>query len=99
VGMKCRNNCDFDIHFDPKVVSKNGKSIPLEEDGRPHNCPMNPYRKKQHHEYLGVMFDELNGFLKFGNFILPKGDFCKCGIYKGLLTTNTGGMVLATKQY
>lgn len=99
MGIICRNNCGIELHFDPKIISKNGKCIPIEEDGRPHNCPMNPYRLKPHHTYLGVMYDELNGFLKFGNFILPMHDFCKCGIYKGLLSTNNGGMVIATKQY
>jgi hypothetical protein len=70
--------------------------VPLEGDNRPHNCPNSSYRKKQHHPFLGVSYDELNGFYKFGNMILPKSDFCKrCRIYKGLLNTDTGGMVVA----
>ena len=97
--MNCNNNCGVEIHFDPSVLSKTGKCIPLEGDNRPHNCPNNPYRKKQHHDYLGVAFDELNGFLKFGNFILAKHDFCKCGIYKGLLHTDGGEMVIESKAY
>ena len=98
--MNCNNNCGIDLHFDPNVKSKSGKCIPLEYDGKPHNCPMNPYRKKQHHAYLGISYDGLNGFLKFGNFILPKFDFCnRCGIYKGLLNTNTGDMVVAKNEY
>lgn len=97
--MLCNSNCGTELHFDPNVKSKSGKSVPLEFDGRPHNCPMNPYRKKQHHSYLGVAYDGLNGFLKFGNFIIQKRDFCKCGIYKGLLHTDSGGMLLAKNEY
>lgn len=97
--MICNNNCGIEIHFDSTILSKNGKCIPLDGDNRPHNCPNNPYRKKQHHSFLGISFDELNGFYKYGNMILPKGDFCnKCKIYKGLLTTDKGGMVVAYKK-
>ena len=35
----CRNNCGTELHFDKNVLSKNGKLIPLEIDGQPHQCP------------------------------------------------------------
>ena len=36
--MKCFT-CPAEIKFDPKVVSKNGKKIPLNLDSTPHQCP------------------------------------------------------------
>lgn len=94
--IMCNNNCGVELHFDSSFLSKSGKMIPLEGDNRPHNCPNNPYRKRSTHTANGISFDEINGFLRFGNFILRKNDFCeKCRIYKGLLSIENGGMLIA----
>jgi hypothetical protein len=39
--------CGQKIIFSKTVVSKNGKSVPLDEDGIPHNCPNRPIIDKQ----------------------------------------------------
>ena len=96
--MNCNNNCGIDLHFDPNVKSKSGKCIPIEENGKPHMCVKSKFYQKAELRNR-VYYDEANGFLTYGNFILPKFDFCnKCGLYKGLLHTDSGGMVVANKR-
>jgi hypothetical protein len=41
----CRNNCGAKITFDDDVTSKNGRKIPLQENGLPHKCPNSPYNR------------------------------------------------------
>jgi hypothetical protein len=41
----CRNNCGVKITFSNDVISKNGKLIPIQENGLHHNCPNSPYNK------------------------------------------------------
>jgi hypothetical protein len=41
----CRNNCGVRITFSDDVISKNGKLIPIQENGLHHNCPNSPYNK------------------------------------------------------
>lgn len=89
----CNNNCGTEIHFDPNIRSKSGKCVPLEDNGKPHMCSKSQFYKKNQLNNR-VSFDYDNGFLTFGNFILPKIDFCKCGLYKGLLSTSKGEMVV-----
>lgn len=93
MGLTCNNQCGVEIHFDPNVRSKGGKCIPLEFDGKPHMCVKSSFYKKKELTNR-VSFDYINGFLTYGNFILPKVDFCKCGLYKGLLHTDSGEMVV-----
>lgn len=45
--MMCNNNCGQELFWDETKLSKKGKMIPLESDGRPHQCPNNPYKKKK----------------------------------------------------
>jgi hypothetical protein len=35
--IPCRD-CGTEIHFDDSIVSRNGKKIPLDKDGKPHQC-------------------------------------------------------------
>jgi hypothetical protein len=39
----CRNNCGVKITFSDDVTSKNGRKIPLQENGLRHDCPNSPY--------------------------------------------------------
>lgn len=49
--IKCRNNCDTEIYFDPNIKSINGKSIPLEVDtDQPHDCPN---KNSDDYEFIG----------------------------------------------
>ena len=41
----CRNNCGVKITFCDDVISKNGKLIPIQENGLRHDCPNSPYNK------------------------------------------------------
>jgi hypothetical protein len=41
----CRNNCGVKITFSDDVTSKNGRKIPLQENGLRHDCPNSPYNK------------------------------------------------------
>jgi hypothetical protein len=41
----CRNNCGVKITFSDDVISKNGKLIPIQENGLRHNCPDSPYNR------------------------------------------------------
>jgi hypothetical protein len=41
----CRNNCGVKITFCDDVISKNGRLIPLQENGLRHDCPNSPYNK------------------------------------------------------
>lgn len=93
----CNNNCGTEIHFDPNIKSKSGKCIPLEFNGKPHMCAKSKFYKKSELNNR-VSYDESNGFFVYGNFILHYSDFCKCGLYKGLLHTDSGNMVIA-KSY
>jgi len=47
--VKACYRCGKEIHFDPSIKSKNGKSIPLSgrTGTRKHDCPANPFNKKQ----------------------------------------------------
>ena len=90
--MNCRS-CGIEIHFDPTKKSKSGKFIPLEFNGAPHQCPNSKYVKPQKAWKYGFDFSEEEGFIRMGNFILHKWDFCKCGLYKGLLPTENGGLL------
>jgi hypothetical protein len=40
-----RNNCGAKITFSDVVTSKNGRKIPLQENGLPHKCPNSPYNR------------------------------------------------------
>ena len=94
MGVTCNNNCGTEIHFDPNIRSKKGKCVPLEDNGKPHMCTKSQFYKKNELTNR-VYYDEANGFLRYGNFILPRFDFCaKCKLYKGLLSTDSGRMVV-----
>lgn len=94
---KCRYECGTEVQFDPAKVSKSGKMIPLEGDGSPHNCPNNPFLKQQKGFKYGFTMSKENGYITIGNMIFMKWEFCpKCHIYKGLLTTSNGGMVVCS---
>jgi hypothetical protein len=41
----CRNNCGGRITFSDDVTSKNGRKIPLQENGLRHDCPNSPYHR------------------------------------------------------
>ena len=43
----CRYECGQPITFQDNVISKNGRKIPLQENGLPHDCPNSPFRKRQ----------------------------------------------------
>jgi hypothetical protein len=43
----CRNECGARITFNDYAISKNGKKIPLQENGLPHNCPNSYFNKRQ----------------------------------------------------
>lgn len=55
----CRNDCGLRITFSNNAISKNGKKIPLQENGLPHNCP-NSYFNKRRRE----LQENNNRFLK-----------------------------------
>jgi hypothetical protein len=35
----CKNDCGVRITFSDNAISKNGRKIPLQENGQPHSCP------------------------------------------------------------
>jgi hypothetical protein len=43
----CRNDCGARITFSDYATSKNGKKIPLQENGLPHYCPNSYFNKKR----------------------------------------------------
>jgi hypothetical protein len=43
-------SCGEPIHLDDEVLSESGKRIPLEGDGRPHNCPNSEYNIKHRND-------------------------------------------------
>jgi hypothetical protein len=38
----CQHSCGTKIHFENSIKSSSGKQIPLEPDGKPHQCPKKP---------------------------------------------------------
>jgi hypothetical protein len=43
----CRYGCGVRITFSNNTISKNGRKIPLEENGLPHNCPNSYFNKRR----------------------------------------------------
>lgn len=43
----CKYECGQLVTFQDNVVSKNRRKIPLQENRLPHDCPNNPFRKRQ----------------------------------------------------
>jgi hypothetical protein len=43
----CRNDCGARITFSNNAISRNGRKIPLQENGFPHNCPKSSYNRRQ----------------------------------------------------
>ena len=53
----CRNGCGARITFSDNPISKNGRKIPLQENGRPHSCPKSHFNTRRQEE-------STNGFVK-----------------------------------
>lgn len=53
-------------------------------------------KKKDGNAYFNISTDK--GFCTFGNMVLPRHDFCKCGLYKhsGLITATDGFIIWKT---
>lgn len=43
----CKYECGQLVTFQDNVISKNGRKIPLQENGLPHDCPNSLFRKRQ----------------------------------------------------
>jgi hypothetical protein len=66
----CRNNCGVRITFSDDHVSKNGRKIPLQENGLRHDCPNSTYNKNRRRlvaprweRYAGAKSNRLEDYL------------------------------------
>lgn len=52
----CRNDCGARITFSNNAISRNGRKIPLQENGLPHNCPKSPFIRKRQEPQMSTKF-------------------------------------------
>lgn len=65
----CKYECGQLVAFQDNVVSKNGRKIPLQENGLPHNCP-NSYFNKRRQELHNSDNESVKEFDKMGQSTL-----------------------------
>jgi hypothetical protein len=52
----CRNDCGARITFSNNAISRNGRKIPLQENGLPHNCPKSRFHRERHESQASTEF-------------------------------------------